>query len=542
MLYEWPLAKQFPVGTRGMVATKHPRAAEAGRWALRQGGSAIDAAVATSFALSVVEGYASGIGGGGLALYRPRDGKTQAFHFGMKAPRSSTPDMYEIIPDSYDADLFGWPRTRGQHNVHGPQSIALPGQVAGLHLLWQTGGRLPWRDLLAPAARLAAEGVPVDWIISLRILYGFDLLSRFPTSREVYLPHGRPPLSDVGLGAEVLVQRDLARTLEAVAQNPTALDHGAIGRSIAAAAEGRIALEELGENQPLSGDPLAISFGDLTVHLVPWATGGASVLEWLGVLRELDPPPDEADPAFWWALVRAGEVAFADRLSRLADPEFAPFPSEILEPGYHRRAAEAIRAGEVGPVSRSLPADSTSHVSACDADGNAVTITQTLLSLWGSGVVAPNTGVCMNNGMMWFDPQPGRPNSVAGGKRPLANMCPVLATRDGETYLAYGASGGRRILPAVVQILARVALFGQSLAEAIAAPRLDTSQADVLADARFGKGFCEDLARRLGRAVVMKEPVLGGSPWASLVGLTRRDDGSWTGGGDLYTMACVLEA
>jgi gamma-glutamyltranspeptidase/glutathione hydrolase len=285
-----------------------------------------------------------------------------------------------------------------------------------------------------------------------------------------------------------------------------------------------------------------VSYGGVEAHFVPWATGGPTVLEWLGILRELDPPADESDPELWWAVVKAGEIAFRDRLALLGDPDFVLFPSHILEPGYHRDMAASIRRDAQKPAV-ALPRDGgTSHVSAVDAEGNGITITQTLLSLFGSGVVTRDTGICLNNGMMWFDPVPGRPNSVEPGKRPLANMCPVLVTEGGQLSFLYGASGGRRILPAVLQILMRVALLGQSLAEAMAAPRLDTSTEEVMADVRFGPGFCDELSRRLQRPVVLREPALGASPWASPTGLMRTADGVWTGGADMYTMACVLEA
>jgi gamma-glutamyltranspeptidase / glutathione hydrolase len=140
--------------------------------------------------------------------------------------------------------------------------------------------------------------------------------------------------------------------------------------------------------------------------------------------------------------------------------------------------------------------------------------------------------------MMWFDPMPGRPNSVGPWKRPLANMCPAMVTRGGEPIVQFGASGGRKILPAVVQIFLRVALLGQSLAEAIAAPRLDTSTDEILADVRFGEAFARDLARRTGRPVRTVSADLAMSPWASPVGLMREGD-EWTAGGDLYTLACA---
>lgn len=539
---QWPLAKTFPIGNKGMVASKHPLASQAGIEVLHKGGNAVDAAIATSFALGVAEPFMSGVGGGGLALYQPRDQPPKAFHFGMRAPLSARPDMYHVIPGTVDADLFGWPRTLGDENLHGPTAIAVPGQVPGLLRLWEIGGRLPWRNLVEPAIKYAADGIDVDWLLSLRTLEGYELLMRFPTSQSVFLPEGRPPKADLGLGAEVLLQPGLAGALQQIADDPEAVGKGHLAQSIAQASNRRITPEELSGYQPLESDPLHISFAGLDVHLVPWATGGATVLEWLGILQELDPPLDDESLDFWFAVLSAGMVAMGDRLSLLGDPDFVPFPHQLLEPAYHRQKAEAIRAGQVEPLLMPPAVGSTSHLAVVDAEENAVTITQSLLSLWGSGVVTAQTGICMNNGMMWFDPQPDRPNSVGPGKLPLANMSPVLITRDGRPYLAYGASGGRRIVPAVVQILLRVALFGDSLADAIAAPRLEITNREIRADPRFGEEFCHQLAERLHHPVVLRNPILGSSPWASPVGLMRLEDGNWTGGADPYTNACVFEA
>src|SRR5207248_1564217 len=149
------------------------------------------------------------------------------------------------------------------------------------------------------------------------------------------------------------------------------------------------------------------------VHLCGWATGGPTMLEWLGIVRALNPPPEEDNPELWWAVVRAGYVALRDRLARLADPDFLPFPEELLDAAYHERLAAEIRENRAG-VALPVPGDgSTSHLAVVDEAGNCITVTQTLLSLFGSGVTAPGTGVLLNNGMMWFDPRPGRPNSVA---------------------------------------------------------------------------------------------------------------------------------
>ena len=345
MFVQWPLAKTFPVGDAGMVAAKHPLAAEVGVRTLRSGGTAVDAAVATSLASGVVEPYMSGVGGGGLAVYHSRDGASLALHFGMQAPSSAHADMYRIIPGTHDVELFGWPRTVGDANVSGPTSIAVPGLVPGLYRLWQAGGRLPWRELVEPARALAANGFPVDWLTSLRTLEGQDLLSRFPASRAIFLARGRAPKPELGRAAEILRQADLGATLDALAGDPDALTDETIAGTIARATDGRLTRTDLAGRSLLEGQPLAASFEGLEVRAVPWATGGATVLEWLGILEALDPPRDEADPRFWSAVIKAGEVAMHDRLEKLGDPRQVHFPDEILDPSYHRRMARAIEAG-----------------------------------------------------------------------------------------------------------------------------------------------------------------------------------------------------
>jgi gamma-glutamyltranspeptidase / glutathione hydrolase len=532
----WPLAKRFPVSRDGLVASKHPLASGVGAAILQAGGSAVDAAIATSFAAGVIEPYMSGLGGGGLAVYQPHAGNPTALHFGMSAPASADPAMYSLLPDRGDTTRFFWRLTAGDENVSGPRAVAIPGQVGGLRRLWELGGTMPWEDLLQPAIALAREGFPADWLFSLRALSAQELLARFPVTRATFLPRGRAPVPDLGLGAETVRQPKLADALELLAANPAALWLDPLAGSVVHAVEGRFTLDDLRQNRTLEGKPLHISFGEVDVCAVPWATGGPTAIEWLGILRELDPPADETSLDFWWAIVKAGDVALHDRLERLGDPEAIPFPAEILNPGYHRRAAEAIRAGEVGiPAVPAIP-DSTTQLACVDRNGNAITITQTLLSLWGSGVTT-ESGILLNNGMMWFDPEPGHSNSIAAGKRPLANMCPLIVTKDGTPLLVFGASGGRKIVPAMIQILLRVALLGQSLADAIAAPRLDCTEQTIQADVRFGTAFCQGLAERLKRPVIMREAKLGASPWSSPVGLMRLPDGSWTGGADLYTMA-----
>lgn len=443
------IAKFAVHGKRGVVAAQNRKAAEVGAAVLTAGGDAVDAAVATSLALAATEPWMSGLGGGAAMLvYRAETGTTHAIDGGMVAPRALDPAAYPLTGE-LAGDFFGWPAVEGDRNLKGPMSFAVPGGLAALGLAHENFGRMPFADLVAPARALAAQGLEIDWYAALLIATAARDLRDFAHSREVYLADGLPPVPD-STGAEIrLVLGGLAASLGLVAEEGTdSLYRGGLAEQLladAAALDSPLARADLETYRATVHQPCSTRYGKATVHAMPGLFAGHTLL---GCLDALTGRPFDGD----W-------------------PCAAAFKSyaEVLREGYAERLERDGHATTDGPE----PA-CTSHLSVIDEAGNMVSLTQTLLSLFGAKVVLPSTGILMNNGIMWFDPRPGRPNSMAPGKRPLSNMCPVIAANNAQR-LAIGASGGRKIMPAVLQILSFILDYDMSLEEAFAQARIDVA-------------------------------------------------------------------
>ena len=451
-LETWTVTKPARHGPRGVVAAQEIEAAEAGAAILRDGGNAIDAAVATALALAVTEPWMSGLGGIGFAIvHSAAEGGVRAVDFGPVAPAALDPADYRLTGEE-GADMFGWPRVEDDANIHGARSVAVPGAVAGYALAAERFGRKPWAELAAPAVALARRGHRATWWTTLNVAAEAPLLALYPASREAWLPGGFPPSMPAEGPPERLPNPALARTLGTLArEGPRAFYEGALARSIAAdvrAAGGPLSEADMAGYAARIVEPLSVARGDAVYHLPAGLTAGPT---------------------------------FADALSRL--PAFGPGAPDAevyaacaaaLAGAYRRRLEAMGHAGDDGGRA------CTTHISAADADGNMVLMTTTLLSRFGSRLVLPGSGVLMNNGINWFDPRPGRPNSLAAGARPLTNMCPMAATRDGAPWFGFGASGGRRILPAVFQLASFANDFGMDLGAALARPRIDASGIDRL--------------------------------------------------------------
>lgn len=456
----WTTSKSAVRGNRGMVAAQHQKAAEVGAEILRAGGNAIDAAIATSLALAVVEPWMSGLGGGGFMNIAKADGRGEILDFGMIAPQALDTSAYPLRGDR-DNDLFGWPAVLDDRNVMGPLSIAVPGQAAGLGLAFERHASMPWRDLCGPAIRLAEDGLPVDWHSSLLITTAAADLRRFETGASHFLPDGVPPLPDIGGAATFRPTPALATTLRRLAEaGPDDLVSGELAKVLVddvRNAGGVLDLEDLASHAARVVDPVQHDHGDAQIRVPGGLTAGPTLAHTLdliaGKINTGNPSPE-------------AYVAWADAL-------FAAYEHRLDNLG-HAAETDSGRAG------------CTTHLCVLDAEGNMVSLTQTLLSLFGSKIQSPRTGILLNNGIMWFDPRPGGPNSMAPGKRPLSNMCPVIASRHGAPWLTIGASGGRRIMPAVMQITSMMIDSGLDLESAFHTPRIDVSGGPaVLADRRL---------------------------------------------------------
>lgn len=483
----WRIDKPAVRAAGGVVVSQHHLAAEAGAGVLRAGGNAVDAAIAAGFAVGVVEPWMSGLGGGGVMIHMaPGESDAECIGFGMKSSRRLDPADYPLSGGT-GGDLFAWPAVVDDRNVHGPYSIAVPGQVAGLALAHKRYGTLPWATLLEPAVDLAKAGLEADWIATVRIAAAARALSRHPASAAIYLPGGFVPAGQWGGPAPRLANPRLVDTLECLARDGAeGFYRGDLARSLAAdldAVGARVDAGDLAAYRAEASTALAIDYRRSRVFAAGGLTGGPSLKQVLESMAEGEPPRDGPDGAWYAELARALSSAFEQR--------FGAMGHDAVEPAC------------------------TSHISVVDGDGRAVALTQTLLSVFGSKVTLPGTGVMMNNGVMWFDPRPGRPNSIAPDRSPLANMCPVVIAHGTGRRTALGGSGGRRIIGAVAQVVSWLADFGMDGEAAIAQPRIDVSGgATVLVDERLGEAVHEALAARCATAPAasMVYPNLFGCP------------------------------
>ncbi len=454
----------------GIVASQSRRAAEVGAQVLASGGDCVDAVIATAFAVGVLEPWMSGLGGGGaMVLYRARENRYEVIDYGMCAPLSLRVEDYPLTGQGAASDLFPWPRVKDDRNLHGPGSIAVPGVVAGMEQAHRRHARLPWQELLAPAVKLAGEGLLVDWWTTLMIASTAADLRRYPASAAAYLQDGLPPNAQWGIKSSVrLPQQTLEATLaHLAAQGPRDFYQGDLAKSIAAdmkAGGGALTVDDLAAFRAHLREPLAIPYRGGKVYATPELTCGPTLAHALRVLqRDLEPKPGGPDASAYTAYALALQSAYRERLHDMGDAD----------------GKRSLGAEYLAPAC-------TTHFSVVDREGNMAAVTQTLLSAFGSKYVLPQSGITMNNGIMWFDPTPGTTNSLAPGKRCLTNYTPVIAQGSDGRRLALGASGGRRILPAVTQILSFVMDFGMGLDAAIHQPRLDASEgAIVIGDRRM---------------------------------------------------------
>jgi gamma-glutamyltranspeptidase / glutathione hydrolase len=454
----------------GIIASQSRKGAEVGAAVLAAGGDCVDAVIATTFALGVVEPWMSGLGGGGaMVLYRAREDRYEVIDYGMRAPSSLRVEDYPLTGDGAASDLFPWARVKDDRNLHGPGSVAVPGVVAGMEEAFRRHARLPWKELVGPSIALASEGLMVDWWTTLMIASSAADLRRYPASAAAYLQDGLPPSAPWGIKASVrLPQDELKATMtQLAASGPRDFYQGDLARSIAADIQddgGALSVEDLASFRAPLREPLAIPYRGGTVFATPELTAGPTMAHTLRLLQQnLQPARGGPDAAAYAAYASALQSAYRERLQGMGDAD-----------GRRALGTEAL-----------APA-CTTHFSVVDRDGNMAAVTQTLLSTFGSRYVTPKTGITLNNGIMWFDPTPGSPNSLAPGKRCLTNYTPVVAQAADGRRIAAGASGGRRILPAVTQLLSFVMDFGMDLDVAIHQPRIDASEgAIVIGDVRL---------------------------------------------------------
>ena len=470
---------------RGVVVSVSGIASDVGASILGRGGNAVDAAVATAFALAVTHPSAGNLGGGGFMIVRTADGKATTFDYREKAPAGATQTMYLKPDGTIDRSLTraGW------------LAPGVPGTVRGLALAHKRFGKLPWADVVRPAARLASTGFPLSSALSASINSTVArLMAPFPSSVAAY---GKPGGGTWAQGDTIRLT-DLGRTLEAIAAGgPDAFYKGWIADSLAAqmkANGGLITKADLAAYQAKERQPVRGTFnGYEIIAMGPPSSGGAVMLETLNILEKLGVTKMDRWSADYLHLrIEAARRAYADRARWLGDPDFVSVPmarltskayADSLARGIKRdRASSSMDIGADIVTTRATESDETTHFSVVDADGNAVSNTYTLEGGYGSGVVVRGAGFILNNEMGDFNKKPGETNAggdigtpanlIAPGKRMLSSMSPAILTRGGKLALVTGSPGGRTIPNTVLDVVLGVTAFGESIRAAVDAPRL----------------------------------------------------------------------
>jgi gamma-glutamyltranspeptidase / glutathione hydrolase len=533
---QWLIDKREAVSEHGMVTAMHPLAAEAGLDVLKSGGNAVDAAVATAFAVGVVEPFMSGVGGvAAMVIYSHSTRQTVVVDGSSIAPAAAREDMFELAPEDTLGGMYGWRGTLGDAQNTGYRAPVVPGQPACLlHALDRYGsGRLSRQEVMAPAIRLAEEGFAVDPYQAQTIAFAQRRLRAFPEIfRTFFADDGLPPVPTTSTReADRLVQPDLARTLRALAdRGPAVLYAGDIGKRLAAdlqAHGGLITQEDLAEFAVREYTPLRTQYRDFQLHGLSPTSGSMTAFEALNILDQFDLPnipPGSPDAVH--LIVEALRRAFRDRFAHLADTALHDVPVDgLLSQEYARSIAAGISlqraephagAGDPWPFQHATRSTSlapsaaggdgcTTHLNVVDADRNMVACTSTLGELFGSAVIPHGTGIVLNNGMTWFDPEPGHVNSISPRKRTLWAPTPTLVLREGEPLLAIGAPGGRRIISAVVQSLVNVLDWGLPVQAAVTAPRIHCEGPQTEVDGRHDPSVVQALVTRGHTVTVQHE-------------------------------------
>jgi gamma-glutamyltranspeptidase/glutathione hydrolase len=471
------------VAKNGMVAAQEEIAAEAGAEILRKGGNAVDAAVATGFALAVTHPQAGNLGGGGFMLIAlAKEKKAVAIDYREMAPAAAARDMFLGSDGNVDNE-----KARFSH-----ASAGVPGTVAGLIHVLEKYGTISLPEALAPAIRLAEEGFPVPWGLAYALAKNRERFEKDPSSVR-YFFHADGRAYDAG---EILKQPDLAKTLTAIAEKGRAgFYEGEVAERIAAemkAGNGLITLDDLKAYRVVEREPVRGNYrGFEIVSMPPPSSGGAHLVQMLNILEGFDMKAAGHNSAdYIHRLVEAMRRAYADRATHMGDPDFWSVPAAgLTAKSYAARQREGIdlaKASKSTKIAAGSPppreGEQTTHFSVMDKDGNTVANTYTLNFAFGSGYSVDGAGFLLNNEMDDFASKPGAPNAygliggdanaIEPGKRPLSSMTPTILMMNGEPFVATGSPGGSTIITVVLQVVLNILDFNMNIAEATAAPRI----------------------------------------------------------------------
>lgn len=468
-------------GNNGVVASSSAIASEVGVEILKKGGNAVDAAVATAFAMAVTWPTAGNIGGGGFLIYHGVNGETAAFDFREKAPLAATKTMY--------LDEDGNVRDNSNHD--GILAVGVPGTVAGLELAHQRLGSLPWEDLLQPAIDLARNGIPISWHLHDSFKGHKASWDKYPSSAKIFLREDGTFYQP----GDIWVQDDLAETLERIQKDgKDGFYEGKTARMIAdfmKKNDGIITREDLKKYEAVEREPIRGTYrGHEIVSMPPPSSGGVVIVQMLNILEGFDLKEIGHNSGLYLHLLtEAMRRAYADRANFLADPDFNEnIPVDILISKEHaasqRASIDPDRASKSDPArfAAIYESDQTTHFSVADKDGNMVSLTYTLENGYGTKIVVEGAGFLLNNEMGDFNAQPGvtnkegvigtEPNQIRPEQRMLSSMTPTIVARNGVPLFATGTPGGKTIINTTMQTILNVIDHGMNIARALDAGRI----------------------------------------------------------------------
>jgi gamma-glutamyltranspeptidase/glutathione hydrolase len=470
-------AAEKPVEARhGMVVAVSPPGADVGLAVLKKGGNAVDAAVATAFAMAVTYPAAGNIGGGGFMLVYPGGNRQPVvIDYREKAPAAATKTMY-----------------RKGESIYTHRAVGVPGTVRGLALAHHKFGKLPWKDLVLPAVKLAEEGFAIDDALAASLNWVVSSSDDFPELRRVFGKDGGKAAWEAG---DRLVQKDLGKTLRLIAeQGPDAFYKGPVADLLAAEMKrggGLITKADLAAYRAEARTPVHGTYRGYDVYgPPPPSSGGTCLVEMLNILENFElRKHGRWSPQTLHLMIEAMRRAYCDRARHLGDPGFTKIPAHLTSKDYAKKLARAIdlkRATPSADLARDVPlapeGDSTTHFSVIDKDGMAVANTYTLERSYGSRVVVKGAGFVLNNEMMDFNWRPGvtdrqgtigtPPNQIAPGKRMLSSQTPTILAKDGKVVLVTGSPGSRTIINTVLCVVVNVVDYDMNIRDAVDAPRL----------------------------------------------------------------------
>ena len=518
----------------GLVISQSDLASQIGFQVIRDGGNAVDAAVATALAMAVTHPTAGNIGGGGFLVFRSAAGEATTFDFREAAPAGSHPEMW-LVNGKYDAQLH--------HNSH--RAVGVPGTVAGLHLAWKTYGSKPWKDLVSPAVKLARDGFEMSDGLARSLERTLPSFKKYPASLAQFSKNGTP--YEAG---DLFKQPDLARTLQRIAdQGPAGFYEGETAALIEKemkANNGLITREDLKKYQAKQRAPIKGTYrGYEIIGMPPPSSGGISVQMMLNILEGYDLKANGFGSAQnLHYLAESMRRAFAERAQHLGDPDFVTtMPVDrLISKDFAatlRKSINPSQASKSSPSTFTFTAESpeTTHLSVVDPQRNAVSLTYTLEAGYGSKIVVPGGGFLLNNEMGDFNAGPGltsdtgligtEPNLAHPGKRMLSSMSPTLIAKDGKLFMVTGTPGGRTIINTVLMTIVNVIDFGMNAQEAVDAGRMHHQWLPDRINLEE-HGFSPDtvaLLKKMGHTVQQ-----GGNQGVAEVIVVNQDDG-WLEGG-----------